>query len=274
MTFIITLVSLVIERFFDWSHIRQWRWFMRYQAWLGMRFSAWSSYLILGFSVLPLVFIVAAINFFLTGVLFGVFKLLFGILVVMYCMGPNNFWAQIYVCVTEMHKEDPRAAMEKIQEVFGVSLPTDAQAFHHAFTNAMFIEGNRRVFAVLFWFILLGPAGSVLYRLVDLCKAKGIAVTQAAEKADRLLDWLPVRAYTFFFALAGHFTQVIRHWRMGFFAAPVANDALITQSGVAALDVLEAERIPEDGTAEQETLSLLDRVFVIGLVVLAIVVLV
>lgn len=274
MTFIITLISLIIERFFDWSHIRQWRWFMRYQTWVGTRLSAWPAWLILSLSILPMVILVAVINSLLTGVLFGVLKLLFGVMVVMYCLGPQNFWAQIYVCVMEMNKDDPRAAMEKVQDIFGIALPQDTQAFHHAFTNAMFIEGNRRVFAVLFWFIVLGPAGAVLYRLVDLCKAKGVAVTQIAQTVDHWLDWLPVRVYTLFFALAGHFTQVIRHWRMGFFAAPIANDALVTQSGVAALDVLEAERIPEDGTAEQETLSLLDRVFVISLVVLAIIVLV
>ena len=42
MTFIITLIALLIERFFDWNHIRKWRWFLRYQSWLAVRLSAWS----------------------------------------------------------------------------------------------------------------------------------------------------------------------------------------------------------------------------------------
>lgn len=274
MTFIITLIALIIERFFDWSHIRQWKWFFRFQNWVAIRLSSQSSYVILATALFPILLVIGLINFLLTGVLFGVLKLVFGVFIVMYCLGPKNFWAQVYVCIDEMHKDDPRTAMTKVQEIFGVALPTDSQEFHHAFTNSMLIEGNRRVFAVFFWFVILGPLGAMLYRLVDLCKARGISVAPAAEKADRLLDWLPVRIYTLLFALAGHFTQVISHWKNGFFAAPMANDHLVTQSGVAALDILEAARLPEDGTAEQETLGLLDRVFMIGLVVLAVLVLI
>ena len=35
MTFIVTLISLVIERFFHWSQLRRWRWFNTFQQWLS-----------------------------------------------------------------------------------------------------------------------------------------------------------------------------------------------------------------------------------------------
>ncbi len=272
MTFIITLVSLVIERFFDWSHIRKWGWLTRFQNWLSGKFKRLPAALILILSLLLPVLIVAIINALLTGALFGVLKLIFGIIIVMYCLGPNNLWAQVYVCIEEIHKEDASTAMHKLQNYFNLPLTRTAQTFHHALTDAMFIEANRRIFSVLFWFILLGPAGAVIYRLIDLSRSS-LSLQLLSEKLHALLDWIPIRLYTFLFALGGHFTEVIKHWKKGALAAPAANDNLITECGVAALDVLEAKKIPEDGSAEQETLSLLDRVFVIGLVILAIIVL-
>lgn len=270
MTFIITLISLLIERFFDWNHIRQWRWFGSYQRWLGVRFAALQPYVLLAICVLPPVIIIAVINHLLGHLLFGLLKIGFGILVVVYCFGPTNFWAQFYTCLATRQKEDLPAACEKAQELFGIDMPANAQGYHRAFTGALFIQANRRIFAVLFWFLILGPAGAVLYRLVDLCRIKGISVAAAAAKCESYLDWPSVRVFSFFFALGGHFTKVLRSWKTHLLSAPVVNDVLLTECGIAALDVQKDGTLPEDGTAEKETLELLDRVFVIVLVALAI----
>jgi AmpE protein len=274
MTFIITLISLLIERFFDWNHLRQWRWFTRYQAWVGVRFATWSPPLILLISLILPILVVALINHLLTGVLFGSLKLIFGVIILVYSFGPTNFWAQFYTCVTAFHKEEPQVAMEKVNALFGITVPQDPQGFHNMFTGALFIEANRRIFAVLFWFLLLGPAGALLYRMTDLCRVKGISVAPVAAKFQRVLDWLPVRVLTFFFALGGHFTQVMHIWKHSLFSSTAMNDNLLSECGIAALDVIDNRHFPEDGTAEQEALSLLDRTFVIALVFLALIVLI
>ncbi|MCC2667377.1 MAG: hypothetical protein K0S63_1293, partial [Gammaproteobacteria bacterium] len=54
---------------------------------------------------------------------------------------------------------------------------------------------------------------------------------------------------------------------------PDTNEQFLTECGIAALDVEENHRLPETGLAEQEALALIDRVFVIGLLLIAIVVL-
>jgi membrane protein required for beta-lactamase induction len=282
MTFIITLISLVIERFFDWSHVRQWHWFMTYQRWLTMHFANWPAYVVLVVCLVPPLCVVGLINHLLSGWLFYLLKLLFGILVLVYCLGPQNFWAQVYQCLNELQSDESSTTIQRVQTVLGLTLPDAAQsgyapfsqAFHRAFTHALFIEANTRVFAVFFWFILLGPVGAVLYRAVSLCKTQGSVLAAPALQWQRVLDWLPARCFTFIFALGGHFTQVIQHWKQFIFSSPRTNESLITECGVAALDILEENRIPEDGSAEKETLALLDRVFVMGLVILAVIVLV
>ena len=273
MAFIITFIALLVERFFDWSHVRRWRWFGKCLQVINQRMGGWPTWLLLALAVVPPVLIVGVLNHYLAGVLYGVLKLLFGLFMLIYCLGPANFWAQAYQCLGVQASDDLTLAFDRARSAFGVVVCDSPQAFHRAFTNALFVEANRRVFAVLFWFIVAGPAGALLYRLLDVSRASGLTLARPAEMLLGWLDWFPVRLFTLCFALGGHFTKVIQHWRHDVLTWPKMNNILLSECGVASLDVLEAERIPEDGTAEKETLHLLDRVFVIALVVVAIVVL-
>ncbi len=270
MTFIIILVSLVIERFFHWSHLRNWQWFSRYQQWLSTHVGKWPSYLALAVCILPLLIVVGAVNGLLDGWLYGVLKLIFGIIILMYCLGPNNLWVQVYNCINALNKEDSKAAIEQVKTAFGISQPDSPQAFHQAFVSAIFVAANQRVFAILFWFVVLGPAGAVLYRSIALCTMpSSIGLMNVAAQVQRVLDWLPARLFTLIFALGGHFTKVFKMWKDSIRSGLSLNDKLLADCGIAALDISTDGRLPEDGSAEKETLALLDRAFVIALVILA-----
>ncbi len=275
MTFIITLISLVIERFFHWRQLRSWRWFLNYQRWLShSRLGNWPAFLLLILGILPLILVVGVVNYLLGGWLYGIFQLIFGVLVLMYCMGPANLWVQVYACINELNQGDPATAIERVNVAFNIGHPETSQAFHQAFTRGIFLAANKRVFAVVFWFVLLGPLGAVLYRSIALMSTESpLGSLPLAVKFLLWLDWLPVRVFTFFFALMGHFTDVLLHWKKYILKGPETNDTLLVECGVASLAILENKVLPEDGTAEKETITLLDRVFVMGLVILAIVVL-
>lgn len=275
MTLIITLIALVIERFFDWGHIRQWQWFTRYQVKLSAQLIKWPPYLALAVCVLPFVIFIALLNYLLFGWLFGVLKLIFGIFILVYCFGPANLWAEIYYCLTALN-DDPKEAAQSIQEKFHIGSFANAADFHQALTKAIFVQANRRVFAVLFWFVILGPAGAVLYRLIALCGERDapLLLADRAAKIQTMLDWLPARVLTFMFALGGHFTRVFSCWRRRALAGPQDNNALLGECGIAALDIASAENFPEDQTPEKESVALLDRALVLTLVLLAMVVLI
>lgn len=274
MTFIITLVSLIMERFFHWTHLRTWRWFTTYQRWLNIRLGNLPSYLLLAICIVPLLIVVGLLNLALAGWFYGVLKLLFGIAVLMYCLGPKNLWVQVYSCLSEIHKEDPKSVVEQVQSSFGIPPVENSQVFHQKFTRAIFTESYYRVFAVIFWFLLLGPVGAILYRSISICaKDSPLGVSTTAAKVQRVLDWVPVRLFTFIFALGGHFTDVISIWEHSIKKGLSYNDILLSECGVAALDVMEENRIPEEGAAEKEALALVDRVLVMSLVFLAVIVL-
>lgn len=277
MTFIVTLISLVIERFFHWSHLRRWRWFNTFQQWLShSSISRLPSFFLLIIALLPLTLFVGFINYLLNGWLYGILKLLFGVAVLLYCMGPSNFWVQTYRCINQFHKEeDPNAAMQAAQTEFGFGPIDSSQEFHLAFTRNIFIAAYDRVFAVVFWFVLLGPVGAVLYRSIALMRAGSpLGLMYTAKIIQQLLDWIPIRMLTFIFALGGHFARVFARWKKTILKGPETNDAMLADCGIAALDVMEGSLIVEDGSAEREALLFLDRVFVMGLVILAVVVLI
>lgn len=78
-----------------------------------------------------------------------------------------------------------------------------AQGVHSEILRELVYLGYQRWFAVLFYFVVFGPAGALLYRLLQLSR-------QSPERAMavRLLyyaDWVPARLLAAVFALTGDF---------------------------------------------------------------------
>lgn len=122
---------------------------------------------------------------------------------------------------------------------------------------------NRHVFAPLLWFVLLGPAGALLYRLTHLLDAcwnapahraadlptDAVAPHEPAVAADTgefgwcarrafaLLDWLPVRLTAIAFAVAGNFEDAVNCWRTQAANWPDRDNAVLLASGAGALGV-------------------------------------
>lgn len=274
MTFIITLVALLMERFLHWHHLRHWNWLKNYNTWLQTRTNTWPAHFILLATILPLVLIIGFLSLMLSGWLHGILKLLFATLVLLYCLGPENLWVQAYRCIQEYSKDDGKLTATDVRAFFNLPATESSQALHQAWVSALFIAANQRIFAVIFWFALLGPMGAVLYRLFDIYSTKATPdLARLATLGVDALDWLPVRLFSFIFALAGNFNKVFTIWKNDVLKSVDANQLLLTQCGIAALDVAHTGYLPEDGTAEVETLALLDRAFLIWLVILAVIVL-
>jgi AmpE protein len=263
MTFITILIALIIERFFHWSQLRHWQWFSRYQYMMNIKIGNQSRYLLLAACVLPPVFIVAIITRLLSGWFYHIPEIIFGLVILIYCIGPSNLWVQIYSCLNALNKEDPHAALEQIKTAFGIDYIDQPQALHKALTRTIFVAANQRIFAVIFWFAVLGPWGAVLYRLLNLCATNGIfGMSETAMQGQAILDWLPARLFAFIFALVGDFMAVFNCWKKSAKEGVNANNKILGDCGLAALGCGETEYFPEGGSAEKEALALLDRVFI------------
>ncbi|MGC8731081.1 MAG: adenosylcobinamide-phosphate synthase CbiB [Halothiobacillaceae bacterium] len=81
-------------------------------------------------------------------------------------------------------------------------------------------NGSDGVLGALFWFVIAGPAGAVLYRLANTLDAMWGYRTErflhfgwAAARLDDLLGYLPARLTALTYAILGHTRQALACWR-------------------------------------------------------------
>jgi len=117
------------------------------------------------------------------------------------------------------------------------------------------IASHRYVFAPLFWFVLLGPAGALLYRLAlaleDLWATRRDSefgdFGAFAAQAFGVIDWLPARATALSFAVVGDFEDAVYCWRNQAQRWPDPVCGILLASGAGALGVRLGMPLREDG---------------------------
>ena len=161
------------------------------------------------------------------------------------------------------------------------------------------LSSHRHVFAPLLWFVVLGPAGALFYRLAhsfdDLWGRRSEIefgqFGQFAHQAFALIDWVPIRVTAASFAVVGDFEDAVHCWRTQAVRWPEAGSGILLASGAGALGVRLGmpvhDLIPETGDVGdrpelglgedadpdfmQSTIGLVWRSLVLGLAVLALI---
>ncbi|MBA3660853.1 MAG: regulatory signaling modulator protein AmpE [Gammaproteobacteria bacterium] len=272
MTFIVAFVGLVVERFFDWSHLRRWGWFFSYQHSLVKRIPYASSYILLAINIIPLLMIVVLIDFILKSFLYGILSLSFQLIFFLYCLGPHNLWADTFACITALTKNEEASAQEKLESTFHLTISEKNVSLQKDFLGHLFVAANERVFGVLFWYVVLGPLGPLLYRTISLSTAKeqrpDPKLMKTAGQILSILDWIPARLFAFLFALSGHFVEVCQTYRRYFSLSPRNNHILLRETGLAGISATDAIA-KNDATIENQAINLIDRTLVVALILVA-----
>ncbi len=278
MSFCAIFIALLLERFFDCSHLRQWRWFPRFQKIVTQKMFGQSSNVLFAALLAPFMIGVLCVYIFFNDALFGFIKLFLSIPIILYCFGPRNLWADIFGCLINIENNDAVALREALKVSFGVVPANGPQLMHKELMNNIFIQANRRVFAIVIWFGILGLFGVVLYRVLSLLIGQAgdenvdQPIANLARRIEGYMDWVSVRVFSFLFALGGHFSQVFNAWRSYVGRNVESNDAMLVDCGVAALSLDANKDLPTNGSIEKEQIGLLDRSFAIMLVILALLV--
>ncbi|HEY0634296.1 MAG TPA: regulatory signaling modulator protein AmpE, partial [Gammaproteobacteria bacterium] len=204
---------------------------------------------------------------------------LVGVVVLLYSMGPKDLEAEVEAFVAARERDDEEAAQWHAQTLLGnAPLPGDSQALTRTLIESILVEVNRRLIAVFFWFVVLGPLGALLYRLAavldDSEREQGGALAEAVARLLGVLDWLPVRLCALGYAMSGNFVEALQGWRDDTTPWPASNRALLLASGLGALGPVansrEQELSPERETARiNDTMALVRRMVLVLLALLA-----
>ncbi|MDQ2078298.1 regulatory signaling modulator protein AmpE [Marinimicrobium sp. ABcell2] len=137
--------------------------------------------------------------------------------VLLYSFGRGDFSAAVKAYLVACKREDSVAASQLLEELRGgVTHGTDADAEDWQTLNQQALavisyRGFERMFAVLFWFVILGPMGALLYRLSLLYRER--SPDRFVERWVWLLEWPVVRLMGLTWAMAGNFDTCVSHWK-------------------------------------------------------------
>lgn len=178
----------------------------------------------------------------LDSVLLGLFWIVFSVGVLLMCLGPDDLEEEVNAYTEAVAiGNSSRQWKIAIRLLGSVPVPEDAVARGRAVAEAAFAESNNRIFAVVFWYVLLGPTGAVLYRLVhilahrppgdeagsgddgDATQDGGGAPASLAEELGRLagglcalLEWPSARLVALGYAITGSFDHAMDSLRRMF----------------------------------------------------------
>ncbi|MFA0811063.1 regulatory signaling modulator protein AmpE [Microbulbifer epialgicus] len=173
--------------------------------------------LLIGVSILPPVLAVAILMVVIESAVGGLGVLLLGVPLLLYCLGRGNFNDVLSAYLRSWYRGDLQgatyAAGPLLQEIH--ESPIDGKGLHAQVFRGAAYCAFERLFAVLFWFILLGIPGALLFRLSALYaeKARGTEREAAGARWLWLLEWLPVRVMGLSLAIVGNFAGCYRAWR-------------------------------------------------------------
>jgi len=192
-------------------------------------------------AVLPLVALSLALHYLLYA-LHPLLALVFNIAVLYLTLGFRQFshyFTDIQVAVKSGDVERARVALEHWRGASGVVRPRE-EVIRLAIEEAL-LASHRHVFGVLLWYLVLpGPSGAVLYRLSTYFAWRWKDLGGFGEFAERVfhvLDWPAVRLTAAAFAVVGDFEDAVYCWRTQARTWLDPNAGIVLAAGAGAMGV-------------------------------------
>ncbi|MCU7939203.1 MAG: adenosylcobinamide-phosphate synthase CbiB [gamma proteobacterium symbiont of Bathyaustriella thionipta] len=175
----------------------------------------------------------------------GLFSMLLETVILYLALGLNSLKAharEVLLPVQNEQLDQARHALSKI--VSRDTREMDEEGICRATTESVLENGSDAVFATIFWFLVAGAPGVVVYRLSNTLDAMWGYKTQRYNhfgffiaKFDDLLNFIPARLTALTYALMGNWKNAMRCWSKQGSLWESPNAGVVMAAGAGALGV-------------------------------------
>ena len=162
-----------------------------------------------------------------------------------FAIGTKSLTQHAKAVVDALKNSDIVLARKKIAMIVSRDTSTsDERAINTATIESVLENGSDAIFAAIFWFVVLGAPGVVLYRLANTLDAMWGYRTErfnsfgwAAARIDDVLNWLPARLTALSYALAGNARSALLCWKSQARNWHGVNPGVVMATGAGALNI-------------------------------------
>lgn len=230
MKLLALLIGLIVERLAtQLFRLRRLRWLDRLID-LGFRqgrqFATWPPLIPVIILAVVLILPVFLIRLSLGDTLFGFSYLILAIIVLFFSLGPKDIGEDVDDYCRAIEADDEELIRSTAKALIEEDAPADPMERIRQVEEAVCVQANNRLFAVIFWFVLLGPLGAWAYRVTDLIRRRAVfnatrddeelnspQTIAAAQVLQGWLAWIPARLTAIGYAMAGSFDGALTAWR-------------------------------------------------------------
>lgn len=278
MTLLGILIGLALEYFIGgFEQIRKFDWFDKYSHWLELkcnRHAFWDGPVgVLMTLAIPLVLLIVLIS--VLNQIFITLGFLFAVFIFIYSLDTETGrLLQSYIEAYESDKED---SISEIREQLIDSEQMDEED-ETVLLKSLFVQSHHRIFGTIFWFIVLGAVGALLFNLVNRMTARFHDIHGGYAEAIRhlhgILIWPSARLLAIGFALGGSLVDALEAWREVKGHTFDNSEMLIGNSGLGAIQYQRYEIENEEEERDislnylQEVQALINRTLIVWLTLL------
>jgi len=161
-----------------------------------------------------------------------------------YCIGRDSFREPITAFIDSVNKGDLQESMRLAKELGVPAANEDRPLLYRDVLLASSYRAMERLFVVFFWFVIAGPIGALLYRLIRLFHTAS-KLEQAPDEQERsvlmtlswLVEWPVVRLLGLSFAITGNFMTCMQRWRHSLLCFKTPSDQVLGNAVGGALDI-------------------------------------
>lgn len=270
MKLLALLIGLIIERLAtQFFHLRRLRWldqFMDFGFRQGGQFANWPPLIPVVLLAVVMVLPVFLARLSLGDTFFGFPYLVLAIIVLFFSLGPKDIGEDVDDYCRAIEADDEELIRATSKALIEDDPPADPMERIRKVEEAVCVQANNRLFAVIFWFVLLGPVGAWAYRVTDLIRRRAVfnatrddyassspQTIEATQMLQGWLAWIPARLTAIGYAMAGSFDGALTAWRNSGESEEARSnehhESLLARVGVGALALqdIEGESIPDRG---------------------------